>query len=86
MQTRQPVTLSFNSGVAVITVAPGGVLDTIGQPLNIAGDFGLTPTLSGSSIVVAATGLVTSGAPFTFTAGKRGESRTVTVTGAGRIE
>jgi hypothetical protein len=36
--------------------------------------------------VVAPTGMVTAGAPFTFTATKRGQSRSITVTGAGRIE
>lgn len=86
MQTRQQVTLSFNAGVAVMTVAPGGARDTIGYPLNFVGEFGLTPTLSSDSIVVAATGLVTSGAPFTFTASKRGESSSATITGSGRIE
>jgi hypothetical protein len=30
--------------------------------------------------------MVTAGAPFTFTATKRGQSRSITVTGAGRIE
>jgi prepilin-type N-terminal cleavage/methylation domain-containing protein len=86
VQMRQTVTVSFNSGVATLLVSPGGVLDTIGYPLNFPIDFGLTPTVSGSTIVVGPTGMVTSGAPFTFTATKRGNSRTITVTGAGRIE
>jgi hypothetical protein len=67
-------------------VSPGGQLDTIGYPMNFPNDFGLTPTVSGASIVVGPTGIVTSGTPFTFTATKRGQSRTITVTGAGRIE
>jgi type II secretory pathway pseudopilin PulG len=86
VQQRQAVTLSFNAGVASLLVSPGGVLDTIGYPMNVPNDFGLTPTVSGASIVVGPTGIVTSGTPFTFTATKRGQSRTITVTGAGRIE
>jgi type IV fimbrial biogenesis protein FimT len=86
VQMRQPVTLSFSSGVAALLVSPGGQLDTVGYPLNFPGDFGLTPTVSSATIVVGATGMVTAGAPFTFTAAKRGQSRTVTITGAGRIE
>lgn len=86
VQQRQTVTLSFNAGVATLLVSPGGVLDTIGYPMDFPNDFGLTPTVSGATIVVSPTGMVTSGTPFTFTAAKRGESRTITVTGAGRIE
>lgn len=86
VQQRQTVTLSFNAGVATLLVSPGGVLDTIGYPLNFPEDFGLTPTVSGATIVVAPTGMVTSGTPFTFTATKRGSSRSIMVTGAGRIE
>ncbi len=86
VQQRQTVTLSFNAGVGTLLVSPGGVLDTIGTPMNFPGDFGITPTVSSATIVVAPSGLVTSGAPFTFTATKRGQSRSIMVTGAGRIE
>ena len=86
VQQRQTVTLSFNAGVATLLVSPGGALDTIGTPMNFPGDFGLTPTVSSATIVVAPTGMVSAGAPFTFTATKRGQSRSVMVTGAGRIE
>lgn len=86
VQMRQTVTLSFTSGVGTLLVSPGGVLDTIGTPMNFPNDFGITPTVSSATIVVGPTGIVTSGTPFTFTATKRGESRTITVTGAGRIE
>jgi type II secretory pathway pseudopilin PulG len=86
VQMRQPVTLSFNAGVATLLVSPGRNLDTIGYPMNFPADFGLTPTVSGATIVVGPTGTVTSGTPFTFTATKRGQSRTISVTGAGRIE
>jgi prepilin-type N-terminal cleavage/methylation domain-containing protein len=86
VQQRLPVTLSFNAGVASLLVTRAGQLDTVGYPMNFPNDFGITPTVSSATIVVAPTGLVTAGAPFTFTATKRGESRTITVTGAGRIE
>ena len=86
VQQRQVVTLSFNAGVATLLVSPGGVLDTIGYPMNFPNDFGITPTVSSATLVVGTTGLVTSGAPFTFTATKRGQSRSIMVTGAGRIE
>ncbi len=86
VQQRQPVTLSFNAGVASLLVSPGGQLDTVGYPMNFPADFGITPTVSSATIVIGTNGMVTSGAPFTFTAAKRGASRTITVTGAGRIE
>jgi prepilin-type N-terminal cleavage/methylation domain-containing protein len=86
VQQRQTMTLSFDAGVASILVSPNGVLDTVGLPMNFPNDFGITPTVSSAPIVVAPTGMVTAGAPFTFTATKRGQSRSITVTGAGRIE
>lgn len=86
VQQRQVVTLSFTAGVASLLVTRGGQLDTIGLPMNFPNDFGITPTVSSATLVVGTTGMVTAGAPFTFTATKRGESRSIMVTGAGRIE
>lgn len=86
LQTRQPATIRFNGGVGVITISPGGVLDTVGAPLNVPAEFGLTPTVTATTLRVEATGLVLTGTPFTFIAEKRGIADTISITGLGRVQ
>lgn len=86
LQTRQAATIQIASGTAVITVSPGGVLDTIGRPLNFATEFGLTPTTTATTLRIEPTGLILTGTPFTLVATKRGVADTVAVIGLGRIQ
>lgn len=86
LQTRQAATIRFNGGVGVITISPGGVLDTVGAPLNVPVEFGLTPTLTGATLRIEATGLILTGTPFTFIAAKRGVADTIAITGLGRVQ
>lgn len=85
LQTRQAATIRVNSGIAVVTISPGGVLDTIGRPVNFPAEFRLAPTVSSATLRIEPTGLILTGTPFTFTAAKGGISDTVTISGLGRI-
>ncbi len=86
LQTRQAATIRITSGIAVVTISPAGVLDTIGRPLNFPAEFRLAPTVSATTLRIEPTGLILTGTPFTFTAAKGGSTETVTITGLGRIQ
>lgn len=86
LQRREATTIRINAGVAVMTVSPGGVLDTIGRPLNFTTEFGLTPTTTATTLRIEPTGLILTGTPFTVIAQKRGVADTVAIIGLGRIQ
>jgi prepilin-type N-terminal cleavage/methylation domain-containing protein len=86
IQRRQEMTVTVSSGFATTTMKPGGVLDTLGRPLNIGAEFGLIPTTSSGNMHIDANGTVFSGSPFTFVASKRGESDTLRITGLGIVQ
>lgn len=86
LQTRQATTIRFNNGVGIITVTRGGVLDTLGSPMNFVAEHQLMPTISATTLRIEATGLVLTGTPFTFIAEKRGVADTIAIIGLGRVQ
>lgn len=86
LQTRQAATIRVTSGVAVVTISPGGVLDTIGRPLNFPAEFRLAPAVTAATLRIEPTGLILTGTPYTFIAAKGSAADTVTITGLGRIQ
>jgi prepilin-type N-terminal cleavage/methylation domain-containing protein len=86
IQNRLPATITFTSGVATISVVRSGTTVVIGRPVNFPSEYGLTPTVTSNTLQIQPTGLVVSGTPFTFTATKSGTTKSVQVTGYGRIQ
>ena len=86
IQNRLPATITFASGVATVTITRSGTTIVVGPPVDFPSEYGLTPSVTSSTLQIQPTGLVLSNTPFTLIAARSGEADTVRITGYGRIE